>query len=219
MNNAIISFSILGATAQSIEKEIAHIKEANVKWVHFDVMDGKFVKNISFETPFLKSLCARFSLVKDVHIMINEPINHILEYKECGADYLTFHYEACKDDLEVEEVINKIHSLGMKAGLSIKPKTPVESIYPFLKNLDLVLVMSVEPGYGGQKFIESSLNKISSLKQEIVKQGLNTLVSVDGGINDYTGHLCIKEGADVLVIGQYLFGHDDFLERYKKVID
>ena len=151
--------------------------------------------------------------------MINEPINHILEYKECGADYLTFHYEACKDDLEVEEVINKIHSLGMKAGLSIKPKTPVESIYPFLKNIDLVLVMSVEPGYGGQKFIESSLNKISSLKQEIVKQGLDTLISVDGGINDYTGHLCIKEGADVLVIGQYLFGHDDFLERYKKVID
>ena len=218
MKKAIVSVSILGATEQNATKEINKIKNAGIQWIHFDVMDGKFVSHTSFDTAFLKSLCDQVDLIKDVHIMIEEPIKRIEEYANCGADYLTFHFEACRDDNEVEEVINKIHALGMKAGISIKPKTPVEVIFPFLKNLDLVLIMSVEPGLGGQRFIESSLEKIKALKAEIVKQNVNTLISVDGGINDRTAPLCIENGADVLVIGQYLFAHDDFLERYHKIV-
>lgn len=218
MKNAIVSISILGANQDNIDHEIDHIKEAHVKWVHFDVMDGCFVKNKSFDKPFLKSVCEKIDVIKDVHIMINDPLIHVIDYVDCGTDYLTFHYEACKDDSEVREVIKKIHSLNIKAGLSIKPNTPVDVVFPFLDELDLVLIMSVEPGYGGQKFINASLDKIVSLRNNIDEKGLATLISVDGGINDKTAPLCLDAGVNVLVIGQYLFGHEDFLERYKRII-
>ena len=200
MKKPIVSTSILGATPANAAKEIKKIKDAKLSWIHFDVMDGKFVKNVSFDTPFLKQLCDGLELIKDVHIMINEPINRIEEYKDCGADYLTFHYEACKDDSEVQEVINKIHALNMKAGISIKPNTPSDKVFPFLKDLDLVLVMSVEPGYGGQKFIDHSIEKIALLRNEIDKNKYNVLISVDGGINDKTAPLCLNAGADILVV-------------------
>lgn len=218
MKQAIISVSVLGATPLNVEKEIKKFKDADIRWIHFDVMDGKFVKNVSFETPFLRDICCKVNLIKDIHIMIDEPINRINEYAECGADYLTFHYEACKDDSEVKEVINKIHTLKMKAGISIKPNTPSEKVYPFLKDLDLVLVMSVEPGYGGQRFIDHSIEKIAFLRNEIDKNGYQVLISVDGGINDKTAPLCLNAGADVLVVGQYLFNHEDFLERYHNIV-
>ena len=219
MKKAIISTSILGATPLNVDKEIKKFKEAGIKWIHFDVMDGKFVKNVSFETPFLKEVCEKVDLVKDVHIMINDPLNRVEEYANCGADYLTFHYEACKDDSEVQEVINKIHALKMKAGISIKPNTSIEKVYPFLKDLDLVLIMSVEPGYGGQRFIDYSIEKIAFLRNEIDKNQCSTLISVDGGINDRTAPLCLNAGVDVLVVGQYLFNHDDFLERYHRIVE
>ena len=218
MKKAIISTSILGATPLNVDKEIKKFKDAGIQWIHFDVMDGKFVKNVSFETPFLKEVCNKVDLVKDVHVMIDDPLNMVKEYADCGADYLTFHYEACKDDSEVRNVIDKIHDLKMKAGISIKPNTSIEKIFPFLKDLELVLIMSVEPGYGGQRFIDHSIEKIAFLRNEIDKNGYSTLISVDGGINDRTAPLCINAGVDVLVVGQYLFNHDDFLDRYKRII-
>ena len=217
MKNVIISPSVLGADFLNFEKELQKIKDAGIKWVHFDVMDGRFVKNISFGNLFLKRINSRIDLIKDVHIMIENPLSAVEEYAESGANYLTFHYEACKDDAEVFEVIDKIHECGMKAGISVKPNTPISKVFPFLHSLDLVLVMSVEPGRGGQKFIDLSLNKIYALKNKINEEGVSVLISVDGGINDVTGPDCVKMGADVLVVGQYLFGHDDFNERYKRL--
>ena len=218
MKKAIISTSILGATPLNVDKEIKKFKDAGIEWIHFDVMDGKFVKNVSFETPFLKEVCHKVDLIKDVHIMIDDPLNRVEEYANCGADYLTFHYEACKDDSEVKEVIDRIHSLNMKAGISIKPNTSIEVIYPFLKDLDLVLIMSVEPGYGGQRFIDHSIEKIAFLRNEIDSKGYSALISVDGGINDRTAPLCLNAGVDILVVGQYLFNHDDFLDRYQRIV-
>ena len=200
------------------ENEIQKIKDAGMKWIHFDVMDGHFVKNVSFGSLFLKRVCKDLDLIKDVHIMIENPLENVEKFAKVGADYLTFHYEACKNDAEVFEVIDKIHECGMKAGLSIKPNTAVAKVFPFLHSLDLVLIMSVEPGLGGQKFIDLSLTKISLLKSKIDEERVDVLISVDGGINDITGKECLTVGADVLVVGQYLFGHDDFQERYQRLL-
>ena len=218
MKDVIISPSVLGADFLNFEQEVEKMIAAGVKWIHFDVMDGHFVKNISFGNLFLKRINNRIDLVKDVHIMIENPLSMVEKYAECGANYLTFHYEACKDDKEVFDVIDKIHECSMKAGISVKPETPVAKVFPFLHSLDLVLIMSVEPGRGGQKFIDLTLNKIVGLKNKINEEKVNVLISVDGGINDVTGPDCVKVGADVLVVGQYLFGHEDFEERYKRLL-
>lgn len=218
MKDVIISPSVLGADFLNFEQEVEKMIAAGVKWIHFDVMDGHFVKNISFGNLFLKRINNRIHLVKDVHIMIENPLSMVEKYAECGANYLTFHYEACKDDKEVFDVIDKIHECGMKAGISVKPETPVAKVFPFLHSLDLVLIMSVEPGRGGQKFIDLTLNKIVGLKNKINEEKVNVLISVDGGVNDVTGPDCVKVGADVLVVGQYLFGHEDFEERYKRLL-
>ena len=217
MKEVIVSPSVLGADFLNFEKEVKKMQAVGIKWIHFDVMDGHFVKNISFGNIFLKRINNKIDLVKDVHIMIEDPLSMVEKFAESGANYLTFHYEACKDDKEVFDVIDKIHECGMKAGISIKPETPVAKIFPFLHSLDLVLVMSVEPGRGGQKFIDLTLNKIFALKNKINEEKVSTLISVDGGVNDVTGPDCVKMGADVLVVGQYLFGHEDFEERYKRL--
>lgn len=217
MKDVIISPSILGADFMNFDKEVQKMKDVGIKWMHFDVMDGHFVKNISFGNLFLERVKDQIGLVKDVHIMIENPLEMVEKFANSGADYLTFHYEACKDDAEVFKVIDKIHECGMKAGISVKPGTPVMKIYPFLHSLDLVLIMSVEPGCGGQKFIDLSLNKISALKNKINEEKVNVLISVDGGVNDKTGPECRLVGADVLVVGQYLFGRDDFKERYERL--
>ena len=218
MKDVIISPSVLGADFLNFEQEVEKMIAAGVKWIHFDVMDGHFVKNISFGNLFLKRINNRIGLVKDVHVMIENPLSMVEKYAECCANYLTFHYEACKDDKEVFDVIDKIHECGMKAGISVKPETPVAKVFPFLHSLDLVLIMSVEPGLGGQKFIDLTLNKIVGLKNKINEEKVNVLISVDGGVNDVTGQDCVKVGANVLVVGQYLFGHEDFEERYKRLL-
>lgn len=218
MKRPIISPSILGADFMHLADEIEKIEDAGLYWIHFDVMDGHFVNNISVGNLFLKQVSENLDFVKDVHIMVENPLSVVEKYREAGADYLTFHYEACQDDTEVFEVIDRIHEYGMKAGLSIKPGTPVEKVFPFLYSLDLVLIMSVEPGEGGQAFIDTSLNKIADLREKIDQENVKVLISVDGGINDVTAPYCLRMGADVLVVGQYLFGDDDFDERIGKLL-
>ncbi|MCQ2800700.1 MAG: ribulose-phosphate 3-epimerase [Bacilli bacterium] len=218
MKRPIISPSVLDADFLHFENEVQKIKDAGLEWIHFDVMDGTFVNNISFGNLFLKSVCPKIDLFKDVHVMIANPLEMVEKFKEAGADCLTFHYEACQNDQEIFDVIDKIHDFNMKAGIAIRPSVSIEEIYPFLSKVDLVLVMSVEPGYGGQHFVESSLDRIAKVKNEIVSNGYNVLVSVDGGINDTIAPKCLNNGADVLVVGQYLFNHSDFKDRVERLL-
>ena len=215
MKKIIIAPSILSADFNCLKRDMDLVEQAGAEFLHFDVMDGHFVPNISFGIPVLKSIAHSHHMVNDVHIMISDPLKYAPEFIKSGAEYLTFHYEACKDDKEVEEVIDLIHKCGGKAGLSIKPNTKVEVLDKFLPKLELVLVMSVEPGFGGQSFIESALNKISYLRNKIDTNGYSCLVEVDGGINYETARLCKDAGVDVLVAGSYLFGHEDIASRIK----
>ena len=215
MKNMIVSPSILVCDYLHLESELEKIKSVGCPWIHLDVMDGHFVPNISFGNIFFEKLFKNLDFVKDVHLMVTDPMSFVKKFAKTGADYLTFHYEACKDDDEVDAIIDEIHKYKMKAGLSIKPSTPVEKVFPFLEKLDLVLIMSVEPGAGGQKFIPETLDKISALIDEIVEVRSKALISVDGGINDITGKDCLNIGADVLVAGNYLFSADNFKERYE----
>ena len=213
MRKVYIAPSILSADFNKLGEELKSIESAGAEYLHFDVMDGHFVPNISFGIPVLKSIAHSHHMVNDVHIMIAEPKKYAPEFIKSGASYLTFHFEACENDKEVQEVIDLIHQLGGKAGLSIKPNTDVKVCEPFLKDLDLVLVMSVEPGFGGQSFISSALDKIAYLRKAADENGFKYLIEVDGGINEETGKLCKDAGVDVLVAGSYLFGHYDIKER------
>lgn len=213
MKKILVAPSILSADFTRLGEEIKTIENDGADFLHFDVMDGHFVNNISFGVPVLKSINGKHHLVNDVHIMISDPLKYAKKFIESGAEILTFHYEACSSDHEVHEIIHLIHELGARAGLSIKPGTNVEVLEPFLNHLDLVLIMSVEPGFGGQSFMENSLEKISYLRKLIDERGLNCLIEVDGGINNETAKRCKDAGVDVLVAGSYLFGHEDIKER------
>lgn len=218
MNKVIISPSILNCDYLHLASEVDKIITSGASWMHFDVMDGHFVPNISIGNLFLEKIASRINLVKDVHIMVRDPYKFVKEFAAAGAQYLTFHLETYRDEKKINKTIDLIHSCQMKAGLSIKPKTKVNSLFPFLDKLDLVLLMSVNPGQGGQSFLTDVFEKIASLKAEIKRRNLATLISVDGGINDQTAPKCVASGADVLVVGSYLFKSKDFASDFKKLI-
>jgi len=205
----IISPSILSADFANLERDIKAVEKAGADWIHIDVMDGHFVPNITIGVPVVKSIKKVTSLPLDVHLMIENPEKFIKDFKDAGADIITFHYEAVED---VMGVINFIKSLGIKAGLSIKPKTKPDEIFEFLPYLDLVLVMTVEPGFGGQSFIHDCAQKIPVLRQEVED---DLIIQVDGGINNITGHICVSLGANSLVAGNYIYKSDDLSRAIK----
>ncbi|MBE6777117.1 MAG: ribulose-phosphate 3-epimerase [Ruminococcaceae bacterium] len=203
-----ISPSLLAADFMGLKDELKKLKECKTDMLHFDIMDGVFVPNISFANPILKQVKANTDIPLDVHLMIDRPHRYIKEFAK-SADYLGFHYEAGSD---VAETLKEIRDCGCKACLTIKPCTKAEEIFPFLPLCDMVLVMSVEPGFGGQSFMPDSLDKVRALRKEIDSKGYNTLIEIDGGINGETAPLAIEAGVDVLVAGSYLFG-DKMAER------
>lgn len=213
--NVEVSISILNANFLYLEQEILKAKELGIKYLHFDVMDGHFVPNISFGAPVLDSIKHKFGLINDVHLMISDPLKYIEDFVKAGADIITFHYEALESDEKRWEVINKIKSFNVKVGMSIKPKTDVKVLLPFLNDLDLILIMSVEPGFGGQKFMENALDKIKFLSLEKNKNGLKYLIEVDGGINSLTFKKCSDFGVDICVIGSYLYKSSNMKESYE----
>ncbi len=210
--NIQISASMLSADFGSLEQELNRVKQSGCDMIHFDVMDGHFVPNISYGVPVLKSIKKYNDLPFDVHLMISDPLFYAEPFANAGADLITFHVEAVEN---CNQVIEKIHSLGLKAGISVKPKTPVSEIFPYLDKIEMVLVMTVEPGFGGQGFIYETLDKIKELKQEIDSRGLSVDIEVDGGICDTTCELVKQAGANILVSGSYLFNSKDMTKEVK----
>ena len=211
-----ISPSVLTADFLSLKDDIKRLEDAGADMLHLDVMDGIFVPNISFGVPVIKSIKKHTSLPLDVHLMIDRPHRYIRQFAET-ADLLGFHYEAGSD---VAETLKEIRALGCKACLTIKPCTAPQEIFEFLPLCDMVLVMSVEPGFGGQKFMPAALSKLSALREEISRRGLDIMLEVDGGINAETAVQAVGAGADVLVAGNYVFSAEDMkatVEEIKKL--
>lgn len=211
-----IAPSILSADFSKLGAEIEDIKRGGADYVHFDVMDGEFVPNISIGVPVLKSVRKYTDMFLDVHLMIDRPIRYAEVFCKSGADLVMFHVEADTAD-KISEAIDIVKACGKKVGLSVKPKTPAEAIYPFIDRLDMVLVMTVEPGFGGQSFMHDQLPKIKQFRNEIDSRGIECELEVDGGIDPVTAKLVKEAGANVLVAGSAVFGKADRATQIKAI--
>ena len=213
----VICPSILSADFARLGDQIAEVKEAGAKYLHIDIMDGVFVPSISFGMPVVKGLRRVTDLVFDVHLMILDPIRYVKEFAECGADIITFHYEAAENP---RAVIDEIHSCGKKAGIAIKPGTPVSEIIQYLDVVEMVLVMTVEPGFGGQKLIPDTLDKIREVRKIIVDRNLNADVEVDGGVYTSNVETVLEAGANVIVSGSGVFngGASKNMAEYRRIL-
>ena len=202
-----VSVSILSSSIkpQDIVKKLDNTK---ADFIHVDIMDGKFVDNKTWTISEVKKIVSYSKLPLDVHLMVENPSKYIEDYALLNTSYITFHYEAVKD---IDKMINEIKNYGLKVGIAINPETDEKVLYPYLSKVDQILVMSVHPGKSGQSFIDNTPNKIDNLKQEIINQNAKTIISVDGGINDETGKLCVDKGVDMLVSASYI--HKDIVNN------
>lgn len=209
--NLKIAPSILSADFAYLAQDCRDVLNAGADWLHVDVMDGDFVPNLSLGIPVLAGLSKAVDAFYDVHLMIRRPLEYIEAFARAGADFITFHLEA---DSDVEKTIEAIHAAGCKAAVSVKPATPVEEVFPYLDRLDMVLIMSVEPGFGGQKFMPQAVDKIAVLRE---RAGDGLMIQVDGGVDANTAPLCTRAGADVLVAGSAVFGKKDRKEAISAI--
>ena len=206
----IVSPSLLSADFCNLSADIDMINRSEAELLHLDIMDGVFVPNISFGFPVIKNLKNICTKGLDMHLMIVEPQKFIKEVKDAGAEYMNVHYEACQ---HLSRVIQQIKEAGMKAGVTLNPATPVAVLEDVICDIDMALIMSVNPGFGGQKFIPNSVKKVRQLRDLIAKSGSNALIEVDGGVNEETGRMLKDAGADILVAGNYVFKAENPLQR------
>ncbi|QJT09922.1 ribulose-phosphate 3-epimerase [Oceanidesulfovibrio marinus] len=208
----ILAPSLLSSDFSRLGEELEALQSAGLEWVHWDVMDGMFVPNITLGPPIIKKLRKRSNLFFDVHLMIEQPERYLEAFADAGSDMLVVHAEA---SIHLERTVSEIKRLGMKAGVALNPHTPLDHVHYLLPELDMVLIMSVNPGFGGQSFIPFTLDKVRELAREVTRRGLSTLIQMDGGVSVNNAEELIAAGADVLVSGSDFFGHPPYPERYQ----
>ena len=204
--SVIVSPSLLSADFLHLSKDIEMVNRSQADWFHLDIMDGVFVPNISYGLPVVSQIKKMATKPRDVHLMIVQPERYVEAFHKAGADILTVHYEACT---HLHRTIQQIKAQGMKAGVSLNPHTPVSLLEDIIKDIDVVLLMSVNPGFGGQSFIEQTINKVDKLKKLIIESNSHTLIEIDGGVNFETGKRLVNAGADALVAGSFVFNATD----------